>query len=62
VIECPTKFADRKPKRADGSIGFQLVLYVPKAVAMDSQFPFRPGEEVLVKIEAGRLVVSKYGR
>jgi hypothetical protein len=58
MIEGIGRFVDRKPK-VEGKEYFQLVLYIPRDVAKDSQFPFRPGEDVHLKLEAGRMVVSK---
>jgi len=36
----------------------QYVIFVPKLVALDSAFPFKPGDRVLIKIEGNRVVVE----
>jgi len=38
-----------------------LFVNIPQKVAMDSQFPFKPNEEVMVKIDAEkkRLIIKK---
>jgi hypothetical protein len=58
MLEGPVKFTDRKTK-TKGKRYFQLVLYIPKAIAQDSQFPFTPGEVALLKIEGEKVVLSK---
>lgn len=58
VLEGIGKFADRKPT-VDGKQYFQLVLYVPRDIARDSQFPFKPSELVYLKVEGEQLIVSK---
>jgi hypothetical protein len=37
----------------------RLVLYIPSDVRKDSQFPFRAGERVRIRIDARRLVVER---
>ena len=36
-----------------------LYLTIPSAVANDSAFPFKPGEEVKITIKGNKLVVEK---
>ena len=35
------------------------VLYIPADVVKDSSFPFLPDQQVIVRIEGGRLVVEE---
>jgi len=37
----------------------QYLIYVPKLLALDSQFPFKPGDKVLIKIDGKRLIIEK---
>jgi hypothetical protein len=37
----------------------KIFIYIPKEVAMDTNFPFKIGENVSVKIEGERLVIEK---
>ncbi len=37
----------------------RMVLYIPADVRKDSQFPFRVGERVRIRIEGKRLVVER---
>ena len=37
----------------------KMYVYVPAAVRDDSQFPFKPGEKVVVSIKDNSLVVEK---
>ncbi len=37
----------------------KIFIYIPKEVASDTSFPFKPGEDVTVKIEGKRLVIEK---
>lgn len=57
-MEGPGKFADQKPT-VKGKKYFRLVLYIPKSIAQDSQFPFRPEEVVFLKVENDKMIVSK---
>jgi hypothetical protein len=38
-----------------GSTG---VLYIPADVVKDSSFPFRPGQEVIIRIDGQKLIVE----
>ena len=37
----------------------RLYLYLPSTLTNDSQFPFKPGEKVKIRIEGKKLVVEK---
>jgi len=37
----------------------KMYVYIPAAVRDDSQFPFKPGDKVIVSIEKNKLVVGK---
>lgn len=39
----------------------RIMIYVPADVHKDSAFPFRPGDDVWVTIEDGKLVIEPYG-
>ena len=40
----------------------KIFIYIPKSVFEDTSFPFKVGEDVLVRIEGDKLVVSKLER
>ena len=40
----------------------RIMLYIPTDIWKDSQFPFKIGERVKLRIEGKRLVVEKLGR
>jgi hypothetical protein len=35
-----------------------VIIYVPAAIARDKDFPFRPGDEVNIQIDAQRLIIG----
>jgi len=35
-----------------------IIIYVPAAIARDAHFPFRPGDEVNIQIDAQRLIIG----
>ena len=37
----------------------KMYVYIPASVRDDSQFPFKPGDKVIVSIKDKRLVVDK---
>jgi len=37
----------------------KIFIYVPKSVAMDTSFPFKEGEDVIVRIEGDRLIIKR---
>jgi Peptidase A4 family len=58
VSSCGPRFVNR-PTTTGGKKYDKFFVYVPAEVAKDSQFPFKPGDEVEVRIDArnGRIVV-----
>ena len=58
MLEDIGRFINR-PTRTGGKTYDKFFVYIPTSVAKDSAFPFRPGEEVLVRIEGKRLVIEK---
>ncbi len=40
----------------------RVLVYIPAGVHRDSAFPFRPGEDILVEIADGTLVLRKLPR
>jgi len=36
------------------------MIYIPADVRKDSAFPFRPGDDVLVTIKNGKLIVERF--
>jgi len=37
----------------------QYLIYIPKLVALDSRFPFKPGDKLFIEINNDRLIISK---
>jgi len=37
----------------------KMYVYIPAGVRDDSQFPFKPGEKVNVRIDGSKLIVEK---
>ena len=35
-----------------------VIIYVPAKVCRDAQFPFKPGDEVNIQIDARRLIIG----
>ena len=58
MIEGVGKIINR-PTKTGGKIYDKFFVYIPASVAKDSAFPFKPGEEVIVRIEGNRLVIEK---
>ena len=52
------RFVNRPSKTSKGSYD-RFFIYLPTHVARDERFPFEEGEEVLVKIQKGKLVIEK---
>ena len=48
-----------RPSKTGGKKYDRFFVYVPTYVATDENFPFKPGEEVLVRIENGKVVIEK---
>lgn len=61
MIEGVGKLINR-PTKTGGKSYDKFFIYIPTSVAKDSAFPFKPGEEVLVRIEGDRLVIEKATR
>ena len=58
MIEGVGKIINR-PTKTGGKIYDKFFVYIPASVAKDSAFPFKPGEEVIVRIEGDKLVIEK---
>jgi hypothetical protein len=37
----------------------KIFIYIPKSVAMDTSFPFKEGEDVIVRIEGDQLIIKR---
>ena len=37
----------------------QYLIYIPKLVALDSRFPFKPGDKLFIEINGDKLIISK---
>ena len=48
-----------RPTKTGGKSYDKFFIYIPTNVAKDSAFPFKPGEEVLIRIDKKRLVIEK---
>lgn len=48
-----------RPTKAGGKTYDKYFIYIPTSVAKDSAFPFKPGEEVIIKIEGDQLIIKK---
>ena len=42
--------------------GMTGVIYIPADLMKDSSFPFKPNEQVIVKIDGERLLVEREGK
>jgi len=45
--------------KTDGKIYNKFFIYIPISIDKDSVLPFKPEEEVIVRIEVDRLVIKK---
>ena len=52
------RFVNRPSKTSKG-VYDRFFIYIPTHVAKDERFPFKKGEEVLVRISKGKLVIEK---
>lgn len=52
------RFINRPSKKKTG-VYDRFFVYIPTYVANDKHFPFEEGDEVLVKIQEGRLIIEK---
>ncbi len=48
-----------RPTKTGKKMYDKFFVYIPTSVAKDSAFPFKPGEEVIVRIDGKRLVIEK---
>lgn len=48
-----------RPTRTGGRTYDKFFVYVPTEVARDGTFPFKEGEEVIIRIDDRRLVIEK---
>jgi hypothetical protein len=44
---------------ATGKKTYRHSIFLEKAFVEDSLFPFKPGDDLIVKIEADRLIITK---
>jgi hypothetical protein len=51
-----------RPTKTGGKSYDKFFIYIPASVAKDSAFPFKSGDEVIVRIEGDKLVVEKLGK
>lgn len=60
MLEAKGRLVNR-PTQASGKTYDRLYVSIPAAVAQDSAFPLRVGDEVVVRIDSGRkaLIVTK---
>jgi hypothetical protein len=58
MIEGTGKFINR-PTETGGRTYDKFFIYVPASVAKDSAFPFKPGENVKIRIKGDKLIVEK---
>jgi hypothetical protein len=48
-----------RPTRTGGRTYDKFFVYIPTEVARDGTFPFKEGEEVIIRIDGRRLVIEK---
>ena len=48
-----------RPSKTGGKLYDRYFIYVPTYVANDDNFPFEAGQEVVVRIEEGKLIIEK---
>ena len=48
-----------RPSKTAGKLYDRFFVYVPTYVAKDESFPFKAGDEVVVKIQREKLVIEK---
>ena len=48
-----------RPTRTGGRLYDKFFIYIPTEVARDGTFPFKEGEEVMISIEDGKLIIEK---
>ncbi len=45
--------------KSEGHYYDQWRLYIPSTLSKDNDFPFRPGQKVLIKMDKERLIIEK---
>ena len=60
MLEGKGRFTNR-PTETGGKLYDKFFIYIPTEVARDGLFPFKPGEEVAIRIDPdkGHLIISK---
>lgn len=58
MLESDSVISERKVK-AKGHVYRQVYVFIPRDVAVDSQFPFKTGDPVRVRIDGQRLIIEK---
>lgn len=60
MIEGKSKLMNR-PSRSKGKMYDKYFVYIPSEIARDSAFPFKHGDDVMVRIDAKnkRLIIEK---
>jgi hypothetical protein len=48
-----------RPSKTGKKLYDRFFVYIPTYVARDKEFPFKTGEEVVVKIQKGKLIIEK---
>lgn len=43
-------------------VGSRHTIYLQKSLVEDSQFPFKPGEPLIVRIEGDKLIIERVKR
>ncbi|MCZ7382344.1 MAG: hypothetical protein WA102_08690 [Candidatus Methanoperedens sp.] len=61
LIEAKSKLMNR-PSRSKGKLYDKYFVYIPSEVARDSNFPFKSGDEVIVRIDTENkcLIIKKH--
>ncbi|RLE64742.1 MAG: hypothetical protein DRJ47_06985 [Thermoprotei archaeon] len=58
VLEDIGRFIERKIT-VKGRKYSQFIIYIPRLLALDSNFPFRPGDKLLIRVQGNKLVIEK---
>jgi len=58
VLHAVGKFIERSIT-SRGKKYKQYLIYIPKLLALDSQFPFKPGDKVFIRVDGKRLIIEK---
>ena len=48
-----------RPTRTGGRTYDKFFIYIPTEVARDGTFPFKEGEEIIIRIDDERLIIEK---